>query len=87
MKCQILFLGIIRNNIINLLFAELAKRVIRIKLLIKIDADDILYRFISFLKENKIWHLLRVPWYLKLFFLKKGYKNESKNSKCSLLLL
>ena len=39
MKCQIMFSGKNKKNITNLLSAELAKRVVKIKMLSKIVAD------------------------------------------------
>ena len=51
MKCQILVFGKNKKNIINLSSAENAQRVVKVKALGKLIADDILlfYFFISFL--------------------------------------
>ena len=52
MKCQILFSGKNKKNTIDLSSAELAQRVVKVKVLIATAADNNL-DFFSFFRENK----------------------------------
>ena len=52
MKCQILFSGKNKKNIINLSSAENAQRVVKVKALSKVEADNILILFIYIFSEK-----------------------------------
>ena len=55
MKCQILFAGKNKKNIINLLSAELAQRVIKVNMLITNEAENIFkFYFILIIFQRKI---------------------------------
>ena len=55
MQCQILYSGKNKKNITNLSSAELAKRVVNVKVLSKLAVDDILLLIFFFSEKNKTW--------------------------------
>ena len=52
MKCQNLFSGKNKKNLINLLSAELAQRVVKVKVPVTTAADHILYFFNIYFSEK-----------------------------------
>ena len=58
MKCQILFSGKNNKNISKCRLLKISPRVLSVKALSKIAANNILNLLLLFFRENKIWHFM-----------------------------
>ena len=54
MKCQMLFPGKNKKNVIILSSAELTQRVVNVEVLITVAADDILMIFVLFIRKQAL---------------------------------